>query len=121
MISKVQLVSIPVADQDRAKEFYTDKLGFELVNDQQFGEGMRWVQLKPPGAETDVVLFTAPGQEDRIGTFTNVVFGSDDVRATYEVLKERGVEFVEAPTEQPWGAVQAIFKDADGNTLVLHS
>ena len=101
--------------------FYANKLGFEVVTDQPFGDGARWVQLKPPGAETDVVLFTPPGQEDRIGTFTNVVFGSNDVQKTYEELKASGVQFSEPPATQPWGGTQAIFQDPDGNSIVLHS
>lgn len=121
MITRVQLVSIPVADQDRAFAFYTKKLGFELVNDQEFGDGDRWLQLGIPGGETDIVLYTPEGQEDRIGTFSNVVFTAADVKETYEELASRGVEFVEPAAEQPWGGVQAIFKDSEGNTIVLHS
>src|ERR1044071_6238401 len=68
MIKAVTFISIPTRDQDRALAFYTDQLGFRVVTDQPFGE-QRWIELRIPGAETGVVLFTPPGQEDRIGGF----------------------------------------------------
>jgi catechol 2,3-dioxygenase-like lactoylglutathione lyase family enzyme len=66
VVTAIQLVSLPVTDQDRARDFYVDILGFELVSDTQMGPGMRWVQLRPPGATTSVTLVTwfatmAPG------------------------------------------------------------
>ncbi len=121
MITHIQLVTIPVKDQDRALAFYTGKLGWEVVMDEDFGMDQRWLQLRIPGAETQVVLFTAPGQEDRIGTFSNICFAADDVRKTYEQLHAKGVDFVEPPKEQPWGGTQAIFQDVDGNRFVIHS
>src|SRR6187551_2833411 len=57
MISKVGTVSLFVNDQDGAKAFYTEKLGFEVVRDVPFGPGMRWLEVVPPGAETSVILY----------------------------------------------------------------
>lgn len=119
MIKSVKFVSIPVRDQDRALEFYTAKLGFTVVTDQPFGD-QRWIELRIPGAETGVVLFTPPGQEDRIGGFMNLAFTSADVRKTWEELSARGVEFAQEPRTEHWGT-SAIFKDPDGNTFVLSS
>jgi lactoylglutathione lyase len=118
---KVRFVSIPVRDQDRSLEFYTQKLGFQVVTDQAFGNGQRWIELQPPGSDTLVVLFTPPGRENRIGTFQNVAFTSDDVEKAYHELSARGVEFVEPAKRADWGGMQAIFKDPDGNTFVLAS
>lgn len=120
MIKAVKFVSIPVKDQERALAFYTGKLGFSIATDQQFEGNQRWIELKIPGAETKVVLFTPKGQEDRIGTFSNVVYTSDNVQKTYEDLAARGVEFVAPPKKEPWGT-SAIFKDPDGNQFVLSS
>ncbi|RMH11911.1 MAG: VOC family protein [Gemmatimonadetes bacterium] len=120
MIKQVKHVSIAVSDQDRALAFYTEKLGFAVQTDQPMGEDMRWIELRIPGAETRVVLFTPPGREDRIGTQSNIVFASDDVRATYDELTARGVEFDAEPQEQPWGMF-AVFHDPDGNQFVLSS
>lgn len=63
-------------------------------------------------------LFTPPGQEDRIGTFTGVSWECDDVEKTHRELAAKGVEFVKPPQKQPWG-VMAILKDSEGNQIVL--
>jgi len=120
MIRGVKLVSIPVKDQDRALAFYVDKLGFRIQTDQPFDATQRWIELAIPGAETRVVLFTPKGQEDRIGSFNNATFWCDDVGATFEIMKAKGVEFQAAPTAQPWGTY-AIFLDSEGNQFVLSS
>jgi catechol 2,3-dioxygenase-like lactoylglutathione lyase family enzyme len=117
MIRAIKFVSIPTRDQDRALAFYTDKLGFRVVTDQPFG-AQRWIELRIPGAETGLVLFTPPGQEDRIGGFMNLSFVTDDVQKSYEELSGRGVEFVQPPKTEHWGT-SALFKDPDGNTFVL--
>jgi predicted enzyme related to lactoylglutathione lyase len=119
MIKQVKFVGISVSDQDRSLRFYTEKLGFKLKTDQPMGS-QRWIELEIPGAETGVVLFTPQGHEDRIGTFVNTSLACDNLEATYEELKSRGVEFTTTPTDQPWGKF-AIFKDPDGNSLVLAS
>ncbi len=82
------------------------------------GGGPRWIEVAPAGAETRLVLFTPPGFEDRIGNFSNVVLACDDIRATYNELSGRGVEFTEEPSQQPWG-MWAQFKDVDGNEFGL--
>jgi predicted enzyme related to lactoylglutathione lyase len=117
MIRKVKFVGVCVSDQDRALRFYLDKLGFILRTDQPFGT-QRWIELEIPGADTGVVLFTPSGQENRIGTFVNTSFWTDDLEGTYEELKAKGVEFSTPPTKQDWGSF-AIFKDPDGNSFVL--
>jgi predicted enzyme related to lactoylglutathione lyase len=120
MIKQIKFVSIPVADQNRALDFYTDKLGFTIITDQPFDEKQRWIELRIPKAETRVVLFTAEGEEKRIGTFMNMSYACDDILSTYEALKARGVEFEGAPEKQPWGTY-AIFKDSEGNRFVIGS
>lgn len=119
MIRHIKFASIPVRDQDAALAFYTDTLGFSIVTDQPMGDS-RWIELRIPGAETRVVLFTMDGQEDRIGTPSNIVFASDDVESTYAELVERGVAFEAPPAKQPWGTF-ATFTDPDGNQFVLSS
>ena len=118
MISHIKFVSVPVRDQNRALDFYTEKLGFTIITDQPFNEKQRWIELRIPKAETRLVLFTPEGQEDRVGTFSPLVFASADVEKTYEELKARGVEFEGPPEKQPWGTF-AKFKDSEGNQFVL--
>jgi len=118
MISHIKFVGIPVRDQNRALNFYTEKLGFTIITDQPFDGKQRWIELRIPKAETRVVLFTPEGHESRIGTFTNVYLACDDVEKTYAELSGRGVEFEGPPQKAPWGTY-AIFKDSEGNQFVV--
>jgi predicted enzyme related to lactoylglutathione lyase len=118
MIRKMKFTSIPVRDQDRALAFYVSTLGFTLQTDQPMGPGQRWIEIRPPKGETGLALFTPPGQEDRIGTFTGISMECDDVQKTYEELSAKGVEFAKPPKKEPWG-VSAILKDSEGNQIVL--
>ncbi|GAB3470864.1 VOC family protein [Massilia terrae] len=120
MITQLKFAGIPVSDQDRALAFYTEKLGFEVATDQPMGPGKRWIELRIASSGTRVVLFTPDGQEDRIGSFFNGAFASDDVEATWRELSARGVEFIKPPKTEPWGT-SAIFRDPDGNSFVLSS
>jgi catechol 2,3-dioxygenase-like lactoylglutathione lyase family enzyme len=120
MIKGVKFVSIPVTDQDRSLAFYTEKLGFAVATDQPFNDEQRWIELKIPGADTRVVLFTPDGHQNRIGTFQGVTFYSGDVQKSYDQLAARGVEFTGPPQAADWGSA-AIFKDVDGNQFVLSS
>lgn len=120
MMKAIKFVSIPVRNQDQALEFYTKKLGFQVLTDQPFDGKQRWIELGIPGAKTGITLFTPPGHEDRIGGFTGISFECDDVEKTYEDLSAKGVEFLKPPKTESWGT-SAILKDADGNQFVLSS
>jgi catechol 2,3-dioxygenase-like lactoylglutathione lyase family enzyme len=120
MISQVKHVIIPVKDQDKALKFYTDKLGFKLLVDAPFGPGLRWIELQIPGADTQIVLFTPEGHEDRVGTSSSFVFSCADVKKTYDDLSKKGVEFLHPPKKEFWGSF-TLFKDVDGNTFCLSS
>lgn len=119
MIRGVKFVSIPVRDQDAALHFYTDKLGFAVATDQAMGE-QRWIELRIPGADTRIVLFTPPGHESRIGSFSNITYVTDNVEKTHQELAAKGVVFDSAPRRESWGTA-AVFKDLDGNVFVLSS
>lgn len=120
MITKVKFVGIPVKDQDASLKFYTDKLGFKLLHDEPMGNEKRWIEIEIPDAETKIVLFTPDGHEDRVGTFQNMAFTTNDVQKTYEELKSRGVTFTVEPKTEPWGT-QCQFTDPDGNTFLISS
>lgn len=119
MIKGIKFASVPVRDQEKALKFFTEKLGFQILTEQPFGS-QRWFELGIPAADTNVVLFTSPGREVLIGKFQPIVFWSDDVRATYKELTDRGVEFVAPPKTEHWGT-SAIFKDPDGNQFLISS
>lgn len=120
MIKRIKFLGIPVRDQDRALQFYTEKLGFRILTDQEFSDKQRWIELSIPGAETGVVLFTPEGQEDRIGTFVNTSWEVDNIEKTCGELTALGVEFAAPPQKQPWGTF-AILKDSEGNQIVISS
>lgn len=118
MIKGLKLATVPVKDQDRALVFYVEKLGFRIATDQPMGGGQRWIELAIAGADTALALFTPPGFEDRVGTFTGLTFWSDDVEAEHEQLVARGVSIIKPPEKQHWGSY-FVFADLDGNQFVV--
>lgn len=128
MIQRMSYTSIFVLDQDQAKDFYVDKLGFEVKTDEVTPSGFRWLTVSPKGqSELQIILMkVAPGpnleQKDvetisglmKKGAFGAGVFMTSDCRKTYEELKAKGVEFLSPPKEQFYG-VEAVFKDPFGN------
>lgn len=120
IIKAIKFASVPVTDQDRALDFYTQKLGFEVATDMPFDDSQRWIELRIQDSGTRLVLFTLQGHEDRIGGFSNIVFVADDVEETHRELVARGVEFVQQPKKADWGTA-AVFRDPDGNSFVISS
>jgi len=128
----ISTVQLWVHDQAQAVAFWTDRVGFEIRADVTVPEmgNFRWVTVGPSGQpDVDVVLMAIPGPpvmddqtagEVRALTakgFTGTVFlTTDDCRKTYEELRTRGVEFVEEPTEMPYG-LDAAFRDPSGNNI----
>jgi catechol 2,3-dioxygenase-like lactoylglutathione lyase family enzyme len=110
-----------VRDQDAALHFFVDKLGLEKRADSAFGPGWRWVEVAPYGSTTRITLTKGFAEEAGagIGKFTGLVFGTDDIQATYRDLVEKGVVFTEPPAKQEWGLWQGIFEDQDGSQFVL--
>jgi predicted enzyme related to lactoylglutathione lyase len=120
MIRGVKIVGIPVGNQDVSLKFYTEQVGFKVATDQPFNDRQRWIELMIPGSDTRLSLFTPPGHEDRVGSFQSMTFWCDDVFATAEMLKSKGVELTAEPRKEVWGTM-AIFKDPDGNQFVFSS
>jgi catechol 2,3-dioxygenase-like lactoylglutathione lyase family enzyme len=118
-IGKVATVMVPVSDQDRAIEFYTEKLGFERRADVPFGDGNRWVEVAPVGAATTVAL-VQPMEGQEAGIESRVAFDSTDVDAVHAALRERGVE-VDPEVMRMGGPVPPMFffRDQDGNRLLI--
>jgi catechol 2,3-dioxygenase-like lactoylglutathione lyase family enzyme len=128
MIRKLSHATIYVLDQEKALDFYTNKLGFEVRTDAAMEGGFRWITVGPKDQpDLEVVLYGVhPGgmlDEDTVmhlralldkGVLGAGVWEADDCRATYEELKAKGVEFVSPPQEQFYG-IEAIFKDGCGN------
>ncbi len=110
------VVSIPVSDPDRAKSFYCDTLGFELLSDTPMGPVRRWIHVKPKGAETSFTLVTWFDKMPA-GSLQGLVLDTADVDSTREELSARGVA-LSAIESAPWGRY-ATFRDPDGNGFVL--
>ncbi len=117
-VKSVAVVSVPVSDQERAKAFYVDTLGLELVRDDSSIPGMRWIQVRPDREDTQFSLVnwfdTMPA-----GSLQGLVLTSDDLDEEYRQLRARGVEFDGPPQQQPWG-METVLHDPDGNQLILH-
>jgi catechol 2,3-dioxygenase-like lactoylglutathione lyase family enzyme len=115
--AQVVSVSVPVSDQEKAKEFYVETLGFELRVDNSCREGMRWIEVAPESSATSLMLvsWSAPLLP---GMYRIIAVAANDVRAIYEELVAKGVTFELPPTESLNGT-QAMFRDPDGNALVL--
>lgn len=113
----ISVVSVPVADPERAKNFYIDKLGFTLMADATFGDGLRWIQVGIAGAQTSLTLVTW-FDEMPAGSLRGLVIDCDDIETTYQTLIKRGVVFHAPPSEQT-GGLFAMLSDSDGNVLAL--
>jgi catechol 2,3-dioxygenase-like lactoylglutathione lyase family enzyme len=116
-VQDVTVVSVPVSDQDRAKAFYVDTLGFRLIRDDDSVPGIRWVQVAPKAGTTALTLVTWFGTMPA-GSLRGLVLACDDLDAEYQRLNAAGVQFDSPPQRQPW-ATEAVFRDPDGNLLVL--
>ncbi|HEX3750601.1 MAG TPA: VOC family protein, partial [Streptosporangiaceae bacterium] len=89
-LTNLEVVSVPVSDQDRAKDFYTERLGFSVDVDSSFGGGgMRWVMLRPPGSGTAITLVTWFDSMPA-GSLKGAVLGCDDLEKTLADLEARG-------------------------------
>ena len=132
MIKKLSHTTIYVNNQEAALRFYTEKLGFEVRTDATLDGGFRWLTLgleSQPDLEF-VLMEPGPGMMMDEQTASQLralvgkgvlgagVFDTDDVRAAYEELKSRGVEFMSPPAERPYG-IEALFKDNSGNWFSL--
>lgn len=125
-------VSIYVLNQESAYDFYVNKLGFKVHTDASMGEGNRWLTVttpEQPNLEISLMqikegmMFTKESAEQmrnlvKNGTFGFGVFECNDIYATYEELKAKGVEFSKEPTKEFYG-IEALFKDDSGNWFSL--
>lgn len=130
MITNISLVTVYCLDQDAARDFYVDVLGFEARSDVTLGEGFRWVTVSHPSQpELEATLMT-PGppldaefaghvrRQLEKGQLGGLGLRVDDCRKTFEELTAKGVTFIQEPAERPYG-VEAVMRDNSGNWLVL--
>lgn len=135
MITGLTHICIYVLDQDDAKEFYLDKLGFVLRNDivmgagfEGAGQGFRWLTVSAPDQPNIEFILADPdmghGHGDAIrdlvakGAMATTALSADDCRSTFAELSGRGVVFLQEPQERPYG-IEAVFRDNSGNSFSL--
>ena len=133
-IRQVGTVFVPVADQDRALEFYLNKLGFEKRADFPYGEGSRWIEVAPPGSAIAIALVPPSEGKSAGGNETHCAFSTEDIEADHATLRARGVDVdaeiarkgkrrpglvsIEATIRDPVPP-QFFFHDIDGNRFLL--
>jgi catechol 2,3-dioxygenase-like lactoylglutathione lyase family enzyme len=124
MITGFSHLTILVKDQDEALKFYTEKLGFKVHTDAPC-EFMRWLTICPQNndkMEFCLMKAESPEQIAQVGKqvagYGLGVLTTDDCRKDYEILKARGVEFLDEPKDEPWG-IGVMLKDLYGNTFYL--
>jgi catechol 2,3-dioxygenase-like lactoylglutathione lyase family enzyme len=130
MITNISLFTLYVSDQDAAREFYVDILGFEPRSDVSMGNDFRWVTvghpdqpelemvLMVPGPPLGAEMIDAVNRALASGSMGGFGLRTDDCRKAYEDLSAKGVHFVQPPAERPYG-VEAVMRDNSGNWLVL--
>jgi catechol 2,3-dioxygenase-like lactoylglutathione lyase family enzyme len=133
-ISQVGTVFIPVGDQERALEFYLDKLGFEKRADFPYGKGSRWIEVAPPGAINTISLVPPSEGKSAGGDQAHCAFATEDIEADHATLRARGVDMdaeiartgkrrsglvsVKATVPDPVPS-QFFFRDPDGNRFLI--
>lgn len=123
MFVQVSSVSVWVSDQDRAKDFYVNKLGFELRGDQPLGSGdtRRWVSVAPKGAATELILYIAgddwPDYRNMAGKPQPITLRVRNIQQLHEQLTAKGVQMT-PPSGEFWGK-DSMLTDSEGNQLVV--
>jgi catechol 2,3-dioxygenase-like lactoylglutathione lyase family enzyme len=125
MNRKIGHITILVNDYDEAIDFYTNTLGFTLITDNSFGEGMRWVTVAPSKQNETAIVFVEADTDEKkhlVGSqaaqHVFLVIETDDFFRDYSLMKEKGVTFLGEPNEMPWG-IEVVFEDLYGNRFDL--
>ena len=115
-LTDISIVSVPVADQDRALAFYVDVLGLELLDDSPMGPTMRWVRIAPKLAQTSITLVTwFPSMVP--GSLKGLLFNTDNLEDDVDRIRAAGVEVSEVQ-EEAWGRYVTL-DDPDGNGIIV--
>ena len=119
-VSKINTIVVPVAEQDRVIAFYVEKLGLEKRVDIPFGNGYRWVEVAPAGAETTIALAPPPEGRPSGNRETGIGLHTEDIDGYHAQLQANGVD-VDAEVSRMGGPVPPLFwlRDPEGNTLMV--
>jgi catechol 2,3-dioxygenase-like lactoylglutathione lyase family enzyme len=117
MEMKLEVVTVPVSDVDRAKEFYADKLGFHLDGDWKLDGEIRYVQLTPVGSGCSIVIGNNITKAVA-GSIDSLLLVVENIHEVHDALVEKGVSVTDVE-KMPWGAWHIYFSDPDGNKLTI--
>jgi lactoylglutathione lyase len=119
MLHYIKFTQLPVSDQRRAVRFYTDQLGFRIIQNTPYKSDWRWIELGIPGAETAIVLTRRDNETP--SDVPSLVLAVDDVEATYDELRAKGVTALQSPMPAPWNPQQrfALLQDSEGNSILI--
>lgn len=118
MVKHIATVAIYVDDQQKAKRFWTEKMGFEVTAEHPMGPNAYWLEVAPKEAETRLVIYPKAMMQGSEHMKASIVFQCVDIMDTYVALKANGVEFLGEPQKMQWGAFVQ-FKDEEGNQFLL--
>ncbi|SOC08678.1 catechol 2,3-dioxygenase-like lactoylglutathione lyase family enzyme [Ureibacillus xyleni] len=118
MITNIGTVAIYVDDQQKAKEFWTKKVGFVVIAEHPMGPNAFWLEVAPENAKSRLVIYPKAMMKGSENLKASIVFECDNVLETYETMRENGVSFKGEPQEMQWGTFVQ-FSDEDGNTFLL--
>ena len=119
-LSRVGTIAVPVSDQERAIAFYVDTLGMEKRADEPFGDGYRWVEVAPPGADTSIAIVPPPPGSPSGNAQTGIALYTDDADAAHAALKASGAD-VDDEVSRMGAPVPPMFwfRDPDNNSLMV--
>jgi len=118
MITHIATAAVYTDDQDRATDFWTRQVGFDVQRKKSMTPDASWIEVGPKGAQSCLVIYPKSLMQDWRERKPSIVFECADLRGTYEAMRSRGVKFQQEPTALPWGPF-AIFEDPDGNAFGL--
>jgi lactoylglutathione lyase len=120
MIKWLATQAVYVSDQKAAEYFWKHRVGFEVIATRDIGNGLYWLEVAPPAAQSRLFLYPKSLMKDWSERRPSIVFECDDVDRTYEELRGRGVEVCGPPVTMQWGKF-GLFKDLDGNEFGFKS
>ena len=118
MIARIATAAVYVEDQEKAVDFWTSQVGFEVRVEKEMGPSAKWIELGPPGAESGIVIYPKSMMADWAERKPSIVFDCQNLTETFQELQSRGVVFQQEPQNMPWGPF-AIFLDTESNWFGL--
>lgn len=118
MITNIATVAVYVEDQQKAKQFWTEKVGFEVTAERQMGPDAFWLEVAPKNEKSRLVIYPKTMIQGSENMKASIVFECSNVLEAYKIMKENGVEFKGEPQQMQWGTF-VLFSDEDGNEFLL--